>query len=921
MKQRLKQFILWIKLIPAKIYDRFVKVKNYFDEFPEKTNSRSDLSSTNVNVRMLKNGLRNKNIKTIALLGNFSSGKSSIIFSALKNKRTLYIYPDEDFYKNKAEQSKTVLDCLIKNDILSISPQQETYRKYIKIKKLIKLYVVSFIVCLLISLIFVFLLRIFNNEFKEFMKKYLEIEIKNYWYIISPFFAFILIAIIGTIHICNYCISLKMNGLEVEQNAERAGVKKVNYSDESTFTCIIFHLLRRKIKYIVFEDLDREPYGNPFSLEIFGALRNFCLRINASPQIKKPIKFIYCFSDKIFKSTDNRLKTFDLIIPIFPKMSMNNAYEILKLQDIIVEKEIPDDELANLSLFIKDQRLYNSIIYEFRLMCNQIKSTDYKEIFALCCIKNLYPTLYYEMNNNYNFIDEIFQTMNGNLSKFEQTYNDLNMKLDELLKDLDRIEIINANLLIKSCIRHKYITSNYKNLIYSQNIILSKEDNNYLKCCAAMDKCDVNAKLTNCEMIITRVYGLNNPKCFNISLMKYCIENNKSNSLNLIFASLSNVESKEAINAILNSKDITDDEMLLLTQKLYNEISYINVVLDSKNYSFIHCLLKEHLSRSGSNVSHIRVEVRERIAPFYYTHPSYFIKLGINLCLFVLQNFVGRFKEIPMIEGADERQIIYKCIVEYNRCDMTVENLKYLYDDFENSPLHHIIGDQKIIECIAKQNNIDVIKDLNKGEDSIDDLINLFDITKINYSSLYRSKYIEGYKYSIDVEEKYYSFLEKLLQFDILKFSSFNIANCCAQINTENKNIEIGAFISRALDNNVSFDGSSKEKFSLELSSHLIMVLTKQYLSIIKDNIDTSIFNDASKLKEIDIDKIKLFESNINLSKDVIVNMLDNNSQQLKLILNECNAITIDKSNHSFDKERLEIAKKLKLNSIYGLFR
>ena len=223
--------------------------------------------------------------------------------------------------------------------------------------------------------------------------------------------------------------------------------------------------------------------------------------------------------------------------------------------------------------------------------------------------------------------------------------------------------------------------------------------------------------------------------------------------------------------------------------------------------------------------------------------------------------------------------------------------------------------------AIGTSGMIDVIKDLNKGEDSIDDLINLFKSTKINYSLLCRSNYIKCYKYSIDIEEKYYGFLETLLQFDILKFSSFNIANCDELINKENKKIEIGAFISRALDNNVPFDNLNKEKFSLEISSYLITELPKQYLSVIKDNIDTSIFNDVSNLKVIDIDKIKLFENDINLSKDVLVNMLDDNPQELKLILNECNAITIDKSNHSFDKERLEIAKKFKLNTIYGLFR
>ena len=97
----LKKLFLNIKLIPAKIKDICAKIKIFFSEFPERTNSRSDLTSTNIFVRMLKAAIHDKNVQTISLLGDFSSGKSSILFSSLKKKRTLYVYPTDDFYEKK----------------------------------------------------------------------------------------------------------------------------------------------------------------------------------------------------------------------------------------------------------------------------------------------------------------------------------------------------------------------------------------------------------------------------------------------------------------------------------------------------------------------------------------------------------------------------------------------------------------------------------------------------------------------------------------------------------------------------------------------------------------------------------------------------------------------------------------------------
>lgn len=535
-----KKIFFNIKLIPARIKDICIKIKTFFNEFPERTNSRSDLTSTNIFVRMLKTAIHDKNVQTIALLGDFSSGKSSILFSSLKKKRTLYVYPTNDFYEKTDidTKKKIFLRSLVKSDIASISKNQDTYRHYIRGKKLIKLYTIAIVIWIILTIPLTYLFIKFSDIIKNFMSNNLHIEINDNLFTFIPTIIcggiLVLVLIFYTLYICNYHIILKLNNVTIDS--------KDKTTDESVFTAIIFHLIRRKIKYVVFEDLDRKT--NEFNYGLFRELRDFCLRINSSPQIKKPIKFIYCFSDSIFRVSDERLKSFDYIIPIFPKITMNNSYDELIRQDIIIEKQIDKNELSDLSIFITNQRLYNAIILEFRVMCSEIKSSNYNEIFALCCIKNIYPIIYNKLLSNNNFYDEIIVGMNGDINKFESASKDLTTKIRDIFQSLNQKgidgrqnntenddflkTIVNdATLLIKICILNKYLTSNYKNYIHGGTNFLSSNDRNYLKNIAAMEKVDPNIELTNFEVVLKSAKNLSNPKFFNISLLKYCLENQR----------------------------------------------------------------------------------------------------------------------------------------------------------------------------------------------------------------------------------------------------------------------------------------------------------------------------------------------------------------------------------------------------------
>lgn len=926
IKNFFKNAVLFIKLIPAKIKDFFTRIYRFFDEFPEKTNSYSNLSSTNVNVRKLKSGIRDKNINTIALLGDFSSGKSSIVFSSLPKKYTLLIYPNNDKNEDKNEGEKgdkkdfkkALFKGLIKNDISSISPDQATYRKYIKRTKLVKLYLITFLLCGLISGLLFFLLAYFSGAIKDFLINNFGVELNTLWIIFLPILIGFIICIFGTINICNYCISLKIKGVTIEGE----GSENKDVSTESVFTCIIYHIIRRKIRYIVFEDLDRSM-DEEFTLENFRDLRDFCLKINSSPQIKKPIKFIYCFSDKIFKTADERLKSFDLIIPVFPKMTVNNSYEALCRQDIILDKGISKAELANLSIFISNQRLYNSIIYEFRLMCNQIHSSDYNEMFAICCIKNIFPILYHELFKDNNFLDKAIDKMVGDLDKFKDVASELTQDIGLLLNSSNS-DKQNAVLLLKICITNKYISKNYKNIIHSGgNNYLSNEDILYLKSIAAMECVDPNIKLSNFEIILDRVHSnLKNPKFFNISLMKYCIHYNKTTALNDIVDSLKQSSSEQSIVALLKSRELNDAEISYLNEQLYLRNLYVELVISSNNNDFINSLLTYILKKKTDRAQIPSIKIDDKISAFYYNKPDYFVKLETSMCSYFLCNYEGTFKDIPIIEVIEKKSKVYEDIILYKRYNISVDNLNILIDGFVESPLNHIFNNKNILNYVIEQNKIEIINHLNKGNDTIEDLINLLKFNPICCNELVNGNYIKQFYYSVDLNESIEtSLISSLVKLNLISFTSNNIIRCIRTISSEDKYDIIVHFIKNSVKNSIAYNSNPGDTFDCESSLRFLTELTKDEIMQIKESIDLAAFDNAKVMTSLELEKLKIFQDRIKLSRDTIINMLDNNIEDLKRIINECPGIEIDDTNCTSDSERLKIAKSNKLKKVYSLFK
>ena len=159
--------------------------------------------------------------------------------------------------------------------------------------------------------------------------------------------------------------SVKIAGLEAA--AERRNNSDRSYLNENIDELLYFFEMNTRKRLVVFEDLDR--LKNP---DIFVKLREINLLLNQYEGISEKVLFLYATRDDVFINSD-RVKFFDLIIPVIPFVDNSNSYDIfltgLEKLDI---SGLDSDFLRETSYFVNDYRLLQSIIGEFHYYIKQL---------------------------------------------------------------------------------------------------------------------------------------------------------------------------------------------------------------------------------------------------------------------------------------------------------------------------------------------------------------------------------------------------------------------------------------------------------------------------------------------------------------------------------------------------------------------
>ena len=212
---------------------------------------------------------------------------------------------------------------------------------------------------------------------------------------------------------------------------------------------------------VIFEDIDR--FGD---LRIFTKLREINLLLNNSREImekRKPIRFIYALREELFKDEKSKVKFFDFVIPIIPRINASNSRtELLDFMKNWGNKNL-DNTLKRfvkeISPYISDMRLLKNICNEYFTYKSQIKDfTSEEELLGLIVFKNFFPESFALMHDGQGMMWDLMQ------AKKEA--------LNNLIAEIDR-EIQACSAEIKAIAEEKF--ADVKQLQYMYYVTLMRE--------------------------------------------------------------------------------------------------------------------------------------------------------------------------------------------------------------------------------------------------------------------------------------------------------------------------------------------------------------------------------------------------------------------------------------------------------------
>ena len=371
--------------------------------------------------------------KNIAITGPYSSGKSSIINSTInelynekepkekQNKKAQNKDRKGRVKNNYKEKNKTIkisLAKLLKNNDVDEKELESTIVE--KINNSCKKYIDKHNICfnsrasLLITMIISFM--VWTNIYSKYV-----FWLKNYswWLFLLRIIAWIIpvcFICFGLLSIINKILSLniKLGDLNLELKLDRSTENPIM----SNLSYIKRALTIAKVKFVVFEDLDRFNFPN-----IFDKLRD--LNINLNENID--VIFIYEVRDDLF-SASNKGKFFDIAIPIVPFVSYESSGEELRkmFKTTPINDSITYEFISNIAVYVNDVRILKNAFNNFCIYYNglNIDSIDCQKLFSFMLYKELFPNDFYKLQSNEGILYNVFKSKKDFVNKTIIYYED-----------------------------------------------------------------------------------------------------------------------------------------------------------------------------------------------------------------------------------------------------------------------------------------------------------------------------------------------------------------------------------------------------------------------------------------------------------------------------------------------------------------
>lgn len=431
-------------------------------------------------IKKLDELLNSESCKNIALIGNYGSGKSSIIKTFFDKKKE---------YDNKS-LIVTIGSYIVDDDLLD---EQENNKISTKEQKLVNRVEESILKQI-----------IYRKKFSRFPKSSLIRYDKEPWYKKIIFTSIVLYTIWFTIYyLYKYCnksvlstrkiydffglngiimlliltwfvfkaATLIINKVKINKIKVKDCELELHQDTNSLFSRylseIVYYFQITKYSLIVFEDLDRFP--SDIALKVIQELKELNTILNTSHGIKKVV-FIYAVKDDLFEKVEDKNKFYDYNLSVLPiSTAFNSEINLIGLlKDQNAYNDLSVKVISIVSKHIFDMRTLINIVNDYCLFKEVTNTKNYDRLFAMVVFKNYYYRDYNDMFSviNKDIIKSTFITCE---EKREELLSDLDNQKNEILESINKIknEFLNNNRQLKELLLANNI---YKNNNIDYNI-------------------------------------------------------------------------------------------------------------------------------------------------------------------------------------------------------------------------------------------------------------------------------------------------------------------------------------------------------------------------------------------------------------------------------------------------------------------
>ncbi|MFJ5431193.1 hypothetical protein ACIPUP_18820 [Pectobacterium actinidiae] len=427
----------------------------------------------------------NDDLKNIAISGQYSAGKSSLVESYKKSHSNIkFVHISLAHFRTMEETetnepgkdiNETALEGKILNQLIHQINADDIPQTHFKVKKKIRTSSIVINTIFTVLLIATVLHITLFNKWEKYVSLLSDGNLKTLLTLSTKYDTLLISGFICTILSCVFIYKL------IKTQKNRNVLKKINLqgneieifeeSKESYFDRYLNEVLylfeNVDADAIIFEDMDRFNSNN-----IFERLHEVNRLVNIQRSIaghkKSKLRFIYLLRDDIFISKD-RTKFFDYIIPVIPVVDSSNSYDqfISHFDDGGILKLFNERFLQEMSLYIDDMRILKNIYNEFQIYYNKLNTTelDCNKMLAVIAYKNIFPRDFSELQLNQGMVFALFSEKDNFIIREIK-------EIEKYISDRKKeIEVINGEILNSSqevdAIYDKEL-SKYSNSYYHQ---------------------------------------------------------------------------------------------------------------------------------------------------------------------------------------------------------------------------------------------------------------------------------------------------------------------------------------------------------------------------------------------------------------------------------------------------------------------